>query len=73
MMLGGSGSSVHFQIWKHLHFSMKNGYKIDQKIGKVVSIVTGCFQGPGYMSKKEIWMFLMNEYQKNQKKYRWYI
>jgi len=31
---------------------MKNGYKIDQKIGKVVSIVRGCFQGPGYMSKK---------------------
>ena len=31
---------------------MKNGYKIDQKIGKVVSIVRGCFQGLEYMSKK---------------------
>ena len=51
-MLGGSGSSVHFQIWKHLHFSIKIGYKIDQKIGKLVSIVRGCFQGPGYISKK---------------------
>ena len=50
--VGGSGSSMHFQIWKHLHYLMKNGYKIDQKIGKVVSIVRGCFQGPGYMSKK---------------------
>jgi len=68
MMLGGSGSSVHFQIWKHLHFLMKNGYKIDQKIGKVVSIVRGCFQGPGTCPKMEIWMFLMKEYQKNQKK-----
>jgi len=52
MTLGGSGSSKHFQIWKYLHFSMKNGYKIDQKIGKVVSIVRECFQGPEYMSKK---------------------
>ena len=43
---------MHFQIWKYLHVLMKNGYKIDQKIGKVVSIVRGCFQGPGYMSKK---------------------
>ena len=42
MTLGGSESSMHFQIWKHLHFL----------IGKVVSIVRGCFQGPGYMSKK---------------------
>ena len=33
---------MHFQIWKHLHFL----------IGKVVSIVRGCFQGPGYMSKR---------------------
>jgi len=31
---------------------MKNVYKIDQKIGKVGSIVRGCFQRPGYMSKK---------------------
>jgi len=55
MTLGGSGSSMHFQIWKHLHFLMKNSYKIDQKIGKVVSIVRGYFQGPGYMSKKGNW------------------
>jgi len=38
MMSGGSGSSAHFQIWKHLRFSMKNGYKIE-KNDKVVSIV----------------------------------
>jgi len=31
---------------------MKNGYKIYHKIGKVVSIVRGCFQGPEDMSKK---------------------
>jgi len=45
MMLGGSGSSAHFQIWKHLHFLMKNSYKVHQKIEKVVSMVRGCFSG----------------------------
>jgi len=69
MMLGGSGSSMHFQIWKHLHFSM-DGYKIDQKTGKVVSIVRDVFRVQGTCPKKGAWMFLMKEYQKNQKENR---
>jgi len=59
---------MHFQICKHLHFLMKNGYKVEQKIGKLVSIVRGCFQGPGYMSKKG--NLDVSDDQKNWKKNR---
>ena len=50
MMVGVvfSGSSVHFQIWKYLHFQMKNSSKIWEKSEKnrEVTIIGCCCQGP---------------------------
>jgi len=52
MMFGGFRVQYTFSNMESIAMLNENSYKIDQKIGKVVSIARGCFQGPGYMSKK---------------------